>query len=68
MENCNWGSGFTCDATARIYGSTITGELNLNNTGAGVTGTRAQSITDESNNIFGSTSAAAFNIESASVN
>nr|ACS83704.1 hypothetical protein WISOIL_0015 [uncultured bacterium AOCefta2] len=67
MENCFWGTGFTCSNTARIYGSIIAGTLDLNSTAAGVTGTRAKDIIDEGSNTFGATSAAAFNLEDASV-
>ena len=36
MEDCRWNVGFTCDATARIYRSTILGNVNLNSTAAGI--------------------------------
>jgi len=36
MEDCRWGAGITCDATARIYRSTILGSVDLNNTAAGI--------------------------------
>jgi len=68
MENCYWGAGFTTAASARIYGSTIVGTLNLNSTAAGVTGTRARIISLPANNVFGATSAAAFNIADLDVN
>ncbi len=67
MENCRWGTGFNCLATARIYGSTIVGTLNLDHYAAGVTQCRAQSITNFENNLFGATNAAALNIASGSV-
>ncbi|MFH0793716.1 MAG: hypothetical protein V2A74_06755 [bacterium] len=68
MENCFWGKGFTCDANARIYGSIIAGQLDLNSTAAGVTGTCAQNIINEANNVFGATSALALNLEDPDVN
>lgn len=67
MENCQWNANLTCGSSARIYGSTILGTLNLNNTGAGVTQCRAKSITNAGYNIFGATNAAALNIASAAV-
>ncbi len=36
MENCRWNDGFTCSTAARIYRSTILGDVNLNNTAAGI--------------------------------
>jgi len=36
MEDCRWGTGFTCTAEARIYRSTILGNVNLNSTAAGI--------------------------------
>lgn len=67
MEHCRWGTGATLTATARIYGSTFLGTLNLNNTAAGVTQSRAQAISNAASNVFGATSAAAFNIAGAGV-
>ncbi|MBX7244516.1 MAG: hypothetical protein K1X53_03400 [Candidatus Sumerlaeaceae bacterium] len=67
MENCIWGSnGTNCDANARIYGSTFQGYLSLNNTAAGATMTRAQSISDDANNVFGTT--ASLNLKDPDVN
>jgi len=68
MENCFWATGLTLGASARIYGSIVAGTLNLNSTAAGVTGTRAKDITNEASNVFGATSAAAFNLEDLDVN
>lgn len=68
MENSYWKAGFATHYTARIYGSTIAGTLNMANTTAGVTMTRAQNILLEGSNVFGATSAAALNIEDADVN
>ncbi|MEN6626799.1 MAG: hypothetical protein ABFD69_11305 [Candidatus Sumerlaeia bacterium] len=67
MENCRWNTGVTCGASARIYGSTFLGTLNLNGTAAGVAQCRARSITNAASNIFGATNAAAFNIAHANV-
>ncbi|MBX7244517.1 MAG: hypothetical protein K1X53_03405 [Candidatus Sumerlaeaceae bacterium] len=67
MENCTWGPGITCNANARIYSCTFAGTIDLNNTAAGVTMTRATDITNEGNNVFGGTSAAALNVENANV-
>jgi hypothetical protein len=67
MENCYWKTGVTCSSTARIYGSIFAGTLDLNGTAAGVTGTRAKSITNGGTNVFGATSAAAFNLEDSDV-
>ena len=36
MENCRWGTGFLCDAEARIYRSTILGTVNLRHVSAGI--------------------------------
>lgn len=67
MENCQWSVGLTCGPTARIYGSTFAGTLNLNNTAAGVTQCRAKSILNAGSNVFGATNAAALNLASAAV-
>ncbi|MEN6626795.1 MAG: hypothetical protein ABFD69_11285 [Candidatus Sumerlaeia bacterium] len=67
MENCHWGVGVNCAATARIYNSTFAGVLNLNNTPAGVTQSRAKSIVNQNNNVFGATDAAALNIANPNV-
>lgn len=68
MENCYWGSGFKCAPSARIYGSTIAGTLDLDTTATGVCQTRAKDIINEGLNVFGASSAAAFNIEGTNVN
>ncbi|MBX7244033.1 MAG: hypothetical protein K1X53_00955 [Candidatus Sumerlaeaceae bacterium] len=68
MENCRWGFGITLGANARVYGCTFPGTVDLNNTAAGVTGTRAQNITNEASNVFGATSTIALNIEDGDVN
>ncbi|MCE5228326.1 hypothetical protein LLG95_01850 [bacterium] len=67
MENCRWNAGVTCDASARIYGSTFLGTLNLNHVAAGVTQCRARAIANSENNAFGATNAAAFNIADGDV-
>jgi hypothetical protein len=67
MEGCRWGSGITLGAEARVYGSTFLGTVNLNNTAAGLTQSRAQSITNAASNTFGATNAAALNVASAGV-
>lgn len=70
MENCRWfgtAGSIILGAEARIYGSTIIGVVNLNNTAAGVTQTRSRGFSNAANNVFGATNAAAFNIASAEV-
>lgn len=70
MENCRWfgtASTLTLGAEARIYSSTIIGTVNLNNTAAGLTQSRARGISNAGSNVFGATNAAAFNIVSAEV-
>jgi hypothetical protein len=62
MDRCHWAAGITCDASARIYDSTIAGTLDLANTAAGVTQSRAQNITNDANNVYGPTSSDTFNI------
>ncbi|MCE5228324.1 hypothetical protein LLG95_01840 [bacterium] len=67
MENCRWGTGLVLKASARIYGSTFLGNLNLNGTAAGVTQCRAKAILSYANNVFGATHAAALNISNTNV-
>lgn len=72
MEDCRWFStagvgSLTLGQEARIYNSTFVGTVNLNNTAAGLTQSRARSITNAGSNVFGATNAAAFNIVSAEV-
>jgi len=62
MENCYWSGDFVCGASARIYGSTFVGTLNLANAPAGVTQSRAQSIVNAGSNVFGASNAEAMNI------
>ncbi|MCE5228322.1 hypothetical protein LLG95_01830 [bacterium] len=67
MENCRWASDLNLSATARIYNSTFLATLNLVNTAAGVTQSRARSIVNDGNNLFGATNDAAMNIENANI-
>jgi hypothetical protein len=62
MENCRWEGSFVCAAKARIYGSTFAGTLDLGNTAAGATQSRAKSIVNAGSNAFGATNATAMNI------
>jgi hypothetical protein len=69
MENCTWSATtLTCASSARIYSSTIIGSLDLASQAAGVTQSRAQTITNDAANVFGATNAAALNIEDPDVN
>ncbi|MEN6626798.1 MAG: hypothetical protein ABFD69_11300 [Candidatus Sumerlaeia bacterium] len=67
MDNCWFGSGVNCAATARIYGSTFVGTLNLNNTAAGATQSRCKALANYGNNVFGATPAAAMIIADGDV-
>jgi hypothetical protein len=36
MQNCHWATGITLGANARIYHSTFLGDVDLNDTSAGI--------------------------------
>jgi hypothetical protein len=68
MEQCRWTSTtFQLGAEGRVYASTFTGTVNLNNAAGGLTQSRAAAISNAGSNVFGATNAAAFNIVSAEV-
>ena len=64
MEDCRWNDGITCGAEARIYRSTILGNVNLNSTAAGI----AHSAVKGNIQNAGSASFNTGNLESTSVN
>ena len=64
MENCRWNDGFICDAEARIYRSTILGNVNLNGTSAGIAHSAVKGSIDDA----GSASFNTGNLTNAAVN
>lgn len=68
MEHCYWNADVPCASTARIYGSTIVGTVDLQTTNAGITQSRARVIQNDTANVFGATNAEAMNIEDSDVN
>jgi len=65
MENCRWSStSFQLGAEARIYGSTLLGNVNLNNTAAGVSQSRVKGTIQNAGSAVFNTA----NVESTNVN
>jgi len=64
MQDCQWGTGITAGANARIYNSKFLGNVNLSNTTAGI----ANSYVKGTINNAGSASFNSGNVESPSVN
>ncbi|MBP7638449.1 MAG: hypothetical protein KBA18_11280 [Kiritimatiellae bacterium] len=64
MEDCRWGGGLTCGAEARIYRSTILGNVDLDGTAAGIAHSAVQGTIQNA----GAASFNTGNLEDADVN